>query len=250
MSGPAHILMIGAGGLGCAVALALADKPIKSRPLKITWADPDRVALSNLHRQVLFTQADLNLEKSVRAAEWLANQNTTICVKPVVRRLESVEEIATLAQGCELIVDGSDNYATRFQANDAAVQLKTPLIHGAVIATQGQLMTILPGQSACLRCLFYESPDLGEASCRSEGVIGPLVGEIGQLMALEVNKIVNCVGKPLTDRLLTVDYSRQRRREISLQKRNDCLGCQSSLSKIKYHGESLERKWEKSTTIS
>ncbi|MBF0448406.1 MAG: HesA/MoeB/ThiF family protein [Magnetococcales bacterium] len=230
MNGPAHILMIGAGGLGCAVALALADKPKESRSLQITWADPDRVALSNLHRQVLYTQADLNLEKSVCGAEWLASQTSTICVKPVVRRLECVEEIATLAQTCELIVDGSDNYATRFQANDAAVQLKIPLIHGAVIAAQGQLMTILPGQSACLRCLFYAPPELGETSCRSEGVIGPLVGEIGQLMALEVIKIVNRIGMPLTDRLLTIDYNRQRRREISLQKRDDCLGCQPLFS--------------------
>jgi molybdopterin/thiamine biosynthesis adenylyltransferase len=228
---PGKILMIGAGGLGCGTALALLESPpfAQGEPGKLTeiiLVDPDRVALSNLHRQILYTVDDLEKPKVVQGAQHLTTKRADLSIRAVVDRLQGIEEIKEAAQGCELIVDGSDNFTTRFFANDAALALGIPLIHGAAIGFRGQLMTIIPDQSACLRCLF-DGPPGGqeEASCRSEGVLGPLVGEVGWLMGMEVVKILWQAGTPLTNQLLTIDAQRQRRRVVPLRRRADCPGC-------------------------
>ncbi len=217
--------MIGAGGLGCATVLALLAQPKISGLDRIILVDPDQVELSNLHRQVLFTMEDLGADKVQCVAQQVEKSRADWQVVPVVRRLQGVGDIVAMADGCELIVDGSDNVTTRFEANDAALQRSIPLVHGAAIGFRGQLMTLLPGQSACLRCLFYGPPATEGASCRSDGVLGPLVGEVGWLMAMEVVKILTQQGAPLLNRLLTIDGQKQRRHTVPLQKRAGCTGC-------------------------
>jgi molybdopterin-synthase adenylyltransferase len=220
------ILMIGAGGLGCAALLALLDSPKSSALDQIVLVDPDQTELSNLHRQILYCMDDLDSAKAERAAGFMRNRRQDLHIQPVVKRLEGVEEIMALAVGCDLILDGSDNFTTRFQANDAAIALGTPLVHGAAIGYTGQLMTIFPGRSSCLRCLFHGPPTTENgSSCRSEGVLGPLVGEIGWLMAIEAVKILWQEGTPLSNQLLTIDANTGRRRNVSVRRRIDCLGC-------------------------
>jgi molybdopterin/thiamine biosynthesis adenylyltransferase len=228
---PKTILLIGAGGLGCAVAMALLTSPRELALEKIIVVDPDQVELSNLHRQLLYTMDDLSSAKAEKAAEYMGRERPEFKIQPIVQHLGGVEEIVTQAEGCGLIIDGSDNYATRFSANDAALKLGIPLIHGAAIGYKGQLMTVVPGRSACLRCLFYGPPATQEASCRSEGVIGPLVGEVGWLMAIEVVKILWGDGAPLTDRLLTIDANSQRRHTLPFNRRAGCTGCGETIKK-------------------
>lgn len=215
--------------MGCAVSMALLDSPRIAagggKLAKIILVDPDCSELSNLHRQIIFTQEGLGLAKAMQAAEFIQRYRSDIEVQPVVARLESVDEIISLAQGSALIVDGSDNFTTRFHANDASLSLGTPLVHGAAIGFSGQLMTVFPGRSACLRCIFHSPPTAGLASCRSEGVLGPLVGEVGWLMAMEVIKIIHGEGSSYKDRLLTIDAVKQRRHQLTLCRRAGCSGC-------------------------
>lgn len=229
----ATLLMIGAGGLGCGTLLGLLDGPPSAALDHIRLVDPDRVERSNLHRQILYTEEDLGEAKVLAAHRKMQSEKAPFNIIPLVRRLEGVAAIVEQAADCDLIIDGSDNFTTRFDANDAALQLGIPLVHGAAIGLRGQLMTVFPGRSACLRCLFDGPPEEEaeggrEASCRSEGVLGPLVGEVGWLMALEVTKILRQEGQPLTNQLLTLDAHRQRRRRIPLRRRESCPGCSRS----------------------
>ncbi|MBF0357537.1 MAG: HesA/MoeB/ThiF family protein [Magnetococcales bacterium] len=211
--------------MGSAVAMALLNSPKEPALEKLVIVDPDHIELSNLHRQLIYTMDDLGSAKADRAADYIDKERPEFKAQPFIQRLDGVEEIAAKADGCGLIIDGSDNYATRFAANDAALQLGIPLIHGAAIGYNGQLMTVIPGHSACLRCLFYGPPATREANCRSEGVIGALVGEVGWLMAIEAVKILWGEGVPLTDRLLTIDSNRQRRHTTHFNRRTGCTGC-------------------------
>jgi molybdopterin-synthase adenylyltransferase len=222
---PKTILLIGAGGLGSSVAMALLKSPKGTALGKIVIVDPDQTELSNLHRQIVYTMDDIGLDKSVQTAKFMEEKRPDLKLESVVKRLQTVHEIIAQAQGAALIIDGSDNFITRFEANDAALQMGIPLIHGAAIGYRGQLMTVIPGYSACLRCIFYGPPAGQEASCRSDGVLGPLVGEVGWLMAIEAIKILFCHGNPLNNQLLTIDAHRQRRRTIPLKRRVECSGC-------------------------
>ncbi len=220
------LLVIGAGGLGCGTLAALMHTPLESGLDAIVVADPDRTDLSNLQRQILYDMEDLDAFKVDGVARLAGRVRPDITVRAMPRRLQGVAEIVDAAQGCRLIIDGSDNFATRFAANDAALALGVPLVHGAAIGFKGQLMSIVPGRTPCLRCLFEGPPDTDrEATCRSEGVLGPLVGEVGWLMAMEAMKILRGSGEPLFGRLLTIDAKRQSRRTITLSRRGDCAGC-------------------------
>jgi adenylyltransferase/sulfurtransferase len=215
------VLVIGAGGLGCAVALALAGAGV----LRLGIADPDTVALSNLQRQILYQTPDAGAPKVERIRHHLLRRVPKIHLTCWPERLETVTELAQRARAYGILVDGSDNFATRFAANDAALIAGMPLIHGAATGMRGQLMTILPGQSTCLRCLFDGPPDDDGAACQREGVVGALVGEVGWLMALEAVKLLRGVGHPLINGLLTLDIARCRHRWIPIARRADCPGC-------------------------
>ncbi|MBF0444695.1 MAG: HesA/MoeB/ThiF family protein [Magnetococcales bacterium] len=222
---PKTIFLIGAGGLGSSVVMALLKSPKGAALGKIVIVDPDQTELSNLHRQIIYTMDDIGLAKAEQTAKFMVKQRPDLIIEPIIKRLQSAKEIIAQAQGAALIIDGSDNFTTRFAANDAALKLGIPLIHGAAIGFNGQLMTVIPGYSACLRCIFYGPPAGQEASCRSDGVLGPLVGEVGWLMAIEATKILFLEGAPLSNQLLTIDAKRQRRRTTPLKRRKDCSGC-------------------------
>lgn len=226
----ADALLIGAGGLGVAVARGLVAAGIKD----LIVVDADKVALSNLHRQVLYGTDDLNQPKAERLAaalKPLAVDPDGVVIRPWNRRLEGVRQIARAARLARVLVDGSDNFATRFAANDAALITGRPLVHGAAIGLRGQVMTILPGRSACLRCLFGEPPDEEGANCAAEGVLGPVVGEVGWLMALHTMQLLEQMTQDLSDLetsgdpggyIHTMDYTGMRRRPVRVPPAPGC----------------------------
>ena len=165
------IVLLGAGGLGCPAALALSESKV---PLRLVIVDPDRVDRSNLARQILYTEADVGRFKAEAAARRVNGEAR-------VARFEPATADALL-EGADLLIDGTDDFATRFLANDEAVKRRIPLVHGAVLGWAGQLLKVIPGETGCLRCLF-EGPPIGGPTCAEAGVISPLCGVVGAAMA-------------------------------------------------------------------
>jgi len=173
-------VVLGMGGLGCPAALALAEQVPGVRLLLV---DPDRVERSNLSRQILFTEADVGAPKAEVAARRLARLVPGARVEPRVFRFGPASA-SGLLDGCDVLLDGTDSFETRFAANDAACAGRVPLVHGAVLGWDGQLLTVLPGQGSCLRCLFEEPPPPGALpTCAEAGVASPLCGVVGAAMA-------------------------------------------------------------------
>jgi MoaD family protein len=164
-------LLLGIGGLGCPAALALSEL---YPGLRLLLVDPDRVECSNLPRQILFNDADVGEPKALAAARKLPNAQAR------VTRFEKAT-VSDLLQGIDVVLDGTDDTATRFLANDECVRRGIPLVHGAAIGWTGQLLTVVPG-SPCLRCLF-EAPPRDGPTCAEGGVLAPLCGLVGAEMA-------------------------------------------------------------------
>jgi adenylyltransferase/sulfurtransferase len=217
----AAVLLVGAGGLGCPAALYLAAAGVG----RLTLVDDQAVELSNLHRQVLHTSAGVGTLKVESARQALAALNPELTVDTIPERLTSANALR-LAREHDLVLDGSDNFPTRYLVNDACVIAGTPLVHGGAVRLEGQVLTILPGRSACLRCVFPEPPP-AEAipGCQEAGVVGSTVGMIGTLMAHEGLKLLAGFGQPLTDRLLVFDGARSRFREVPVRRDPDCAVC-------------------------
>jgi adenylyltransferase/sulfurtransferase len=163
------VVILGAGGLGCPVALALRES---DPALGMVIVDPDRVDRSNLSRQILYRDSDVGFFKAEVAARRVGGE-------AVVARFQEVPEVLEHA---DVVLDGTDDFATRFFANDEAVRRGIPLVHGAVLGWSGQLLKVLPGTTGCLRCLF-EEPPAGGPTCAESGVFSPLCGIVGAAMA-------------------------------------------------------------------
>ena len=217
----ASVLLIGAGGLGSPAALYLAAAGVG----RLGLVDPDPVELSNLHRQILHGTADVGRPKVESAAARLAALNPDVAIHPIAERL-SASNAERLFTGYDLILDGSDNFPTRYLANDAAVLLGKPLVHGAAIRFDGQVMTVAPRQSACYRCVFPEppSPD-GIPNCQDAGVLGVIPGLIGCFMAHEALKVLLGLGEPLQNRLLIIHGMASRVREVPVRRDPLCAVC-------------------------
>ncbi|MEG3638581.1 HesA/MoeB/ThiF family protein [Magnetococcus sp. PR-3] len=213
-------LLLGAGGLGSATALALGVLGVK----RFMVADDDRVDLSNLQRQVIYDMADVGRLKVEALAAQMARRFPGSEVIPLPQRVEP-EQMGELFAQHTLVVDGSDNFETRFAANDAALQAGVSLVHGAITGWRGQVMSVTPGLSPCLRCLFEAPPQEAGPTCRNAGVLGSGVGEIGAIMAEEVFKLQQGSSDPLHGALLTVDLRRGVRRSVYFKTRLACL-CQ------------------------
>lgn len=220
------VLLLGVGGLGSAVALALMASDVS----RLLLVDDDTVSLSNLHRQILFQTSDIGQNKAFQGRENLLKRHTNWQIEVLDRRLEEVSEIAELASEYQVVVDASDNFKTRFAANDASVYHGFPLVHGAAIGVRGQLCTLKAGGKPCLRCLFGGPPMGQNATCREEGVFGPLVGEVGWLMAMEAVKCIQKVGKPLFGTLLTIDAHLAKRRTVSFSANSACSVCADGIN--------------------
>jgi len=217
----ASVLIIGAGGLGCPAALYLAAAGVGT----IGVMDEETVALSNLHRQILHTLADVGQPKTRSAQRHMQARNPAVSVHALHERL-TTSNAPRYLQSYDLILDGADNFPTRYLINDACVLYSKPLVHGAAIGFGGQLLTILPRQSACVRCVFPEPPHTGAIpSCQEAGVLGSVTGIVGSLMAHEALKILLGVGTPLTNRLLVVEGLTSRFREVAVRRNPACAVC-------------------------
>ena len=215
------VLVIGAGGLGSPAALYLAAAGVGT----IGIADSDAVAVSNLHRQILHTAASVGQPKTASARQRLEALNPDITVRAHQMRVNAASA-AGLLRGYQVVLDGSDNFTTRYLVNDACVLAGLPLVHGGVVRLGGQVLSVRPGQSACLRCVFPEPPGAGAVpSCQEAGVLGSVAGIIGTLMAHEALKLLAGLGELLTDRLLVFDGMRSRFREVGVRRDPGCRVC-------------------------
>ncbi len=222
----AKVLIVGAGGLGSPLALYLAAAGVGTLGI----IDPDAVDLSNLQRQVIHRTSDIDKPKVLSAQEKISALNPEVRVVPYIERF-SAKNALELCGRYDIIVDGTDTFPAKFLINDAAVLSKKPLVHGGILRFVGQVMTILPGRSACYRCVFKEPPPPGVVpSCQEAGVLGTVAGLIGTIQGTEVLKIILGIGKPLTDRILTYDALLTRLREIPVRRNPSCAVCGDSPS--------------------
>lgn len=235
-----HVLIIGLGGLGSPVAMYLAAAGVG----QITLVDDDTVDISNLQRQIAHTHADIGRAKVESAAQTLRAMNPEISVSTVPQRL-SGNELNQAVQQADVVIDASDNFATRFAINQACVDTHTPLVSGAVIRMEGQV-SVFPNnklrndvnsdanarhetghettQFPCYRCLYDDVPE-AETTCSDTGVLSPVVGIIGSIQATETIKLLAGLGTTLAGRLLTLDASTMEFREIRLRRDPACPVC-------------------------
>ncbi len=216
-----RVLLVGAGGLGSPAALYLAAAGVGTLGI----VDFDTVDLTNLQRQVLHGTAAVGRPKLESATARLRDLNPHVTVEPFPVRLTSANALDIL-RGFDVVVDGSDNFPTRYLVNDACVLLGKPLVYGSIFRFDGQVSVFDAKHGPCYRCLYSEPPPPGLVpSCAEGGVLGVLPGIVGSLQALEALKLLTGAGQTLTGRLLLVDTLRMRFRELELRKDPDCAVC-------------------------
>ena len=217
-----RILIIGAGGLGSPSAFYLAAAGAGSLGL----VDADNVELSNLQRQILHATPDLGKAKVESGKETLTGLNPDVEVITYPIRLDS-DNVDGLFSEYQFIIDGSDSFETKFLVNDAAVRLKKAYSHAGIVRWQGQTMTVVPGKSACYRCLFKEPPPPAEIlNCQQSGILGAVAGTIGSIQATEAIKyLIGFEEGLLTDRLLTYDARAMKFHQVNVTKDRECKAC-------------------------
>ena len=219
-------LICGCGALGS----LLANTLVRSGVGKVRLVDRDFVELSNLHRQTLFDEANVaaGLPKAVAAAEKLRKINSAVEIEPIVAHV-GPENVASLCAGVDVILDGTDNFETRYLLNDAAVYLNVPWIFGGCVGAEGQTMTILPGETGCLRCLLPECPPPGSTpTCDTAGVLAPIVGVIASIQAQEAIKILSGHRAAVSRQLTVINLWQNRFLHLDvrdLRDRADCPAC-------------------------
>lgn len=216
------VLIIGMGGLGSPVAMYLAAAGVGT----IGIVDADEADLSNLQRQVIHRTADVGRAKVQSAKEKINALNPDVTVH-TYREFVTPENIMERIEDYDLVIDATDNFSTKFLINDACVLAKKPFIHAGINRFQGQLMTYVPGEGPCYRCVFKNPPADGVVPTSKEvGIIGAMAGVIGSLEAMEAIKYLTGAGELLTGRLLTYDALKMEFRTIRLPKRDkDCAVC-------------------------
>lgn len=221
----ARVLVVGVGGLGAPAALALARAGVGTLGL----IDPDRVELSNLHRQPLYDDADVRRPKVDAAADRLRALCPPITVETRCARFTAAD--AAWAAGFDVVVDGTDSVAAKFVVNDAAVVVRVPLVHAGATGFRAQLLTVLPGTTACYRCIFEDAPPADEVpSCQEAGVSGPSVVLAGTLQAAETLRLLAGEAPLFAGRLLTIDAWSGTWRYVPLTRRRGCLVCEPTAS--------------------
>ncbi|MBI4289621.1 MAG: molybdopterin-synthase adenylyltransferase MoeB [Chloroflexi bacterium] len=214
------VLLVGAGGLGSPAALYLAAAGVG----KLGIVDFDKVDLSNLQRQPLHHTPDVGKPKVVSAAETIASLNPDVQVVPYTAKLTS-ENIMGVIAGYDVIVDGSDNFPTRYLVNDACVFAGKPLVHGSIFLFEGQATVFQPGKG-CYRCLYPTPPPPGAVpSCQEVGVIGVLPGVVGLIQATEAIKLVLGIGTSLAGYLLVYDALDMEFHKVKLRRNAACPVC-------------------------
>ncbi|MEP6942696.1 MAG: molybdopterin-synthase adenylyltransferase MoeB [Betaproteobacteria bacterium] len=221
----AHVLIVGVGGLGNPAAHFLAAAGVGT----LTLVDSDHVDLTNLQRQILFDVNAVGRRKVDAASERLAALNPEVRVVGVATRVGDAE-LGPLAAAADVLIDCSDNFATRHAVNRASVAAQKPLVSGAAIRFDGQLAVFDPRdpQSPCYHCLFGESDEQDETRCATMGVFAPLVGIVGAAQAAEALKLLAGVGRSLAGRLLLVDALSGEWREVRVLRDPACAVCGAS----------------------
>lgn len=216
------VLIIGAGGLGAPAAMYLAAAGVG----KIGIADADVVDLSNLQRQIIHTTADVGRPKVESAAETMRAINPDVEVV-TYREFISSANIMDIIKDYDFVLDGTDNFPAKFLINDACVMADKPFSHAGILRFKGQLMTVIPHQSPCYRCVFKTMPPKDAIpTCKQAGVIGAMAGVIGSLQALEAVKFLTGAGQLLTGKLLTFDALTMKFHTVKLPPRGDgCAVC-------------------------
>ncbi|TET64668.1 molybdopterin-synthase adenylyltransferase MoeB [Candidatus Aerophobetes bacterium] len=217
----AKVLIVGAGGLGSPCAFYLAAAGVG----KLGIADSDRVELSNLQRQILHFTKDVGRPKTASAKEKMRAINPDVQVFTYQERLTS-DNILDMIKDYDIVVDGSDNFPTRYLVNDACVISDKPLSYAAILRFHGQATTIIPHQGPCYRCLFPEPPPPGVVpSCQEAGILGAVAGIMGTVQATEVLKLILGKGELLVGRLLILDALESSFRTVKLRRDEDCSVC-------------------------
>jgi adenylyltransferase/sulfurtransferase len=217
----AKVLIVGAGGLGSPAAMYLAAAGVGS----ITIYDDDKVELSNLQRQIAHHTPDIGIDKVISTRHVLNNLNPDVNVNAVKKRLLG-EQLNFEVKAADVVLDCTDNFATRFAINKACVTYQTPLVSGAAIGFDGQVAVFTPGKnnSPCYNCLYTcEGDEL--QNCASNGVIAPITGIIGSIQALEAMKLIMSIGECLTGRLLLLDSLTMEWNSMKLRKNPACPTC-------------------------
>ena len=212
-----RVLLVGIGGLGAPAASALAEAGVGTLRL----VDPDRVELSNLHRQPLYDTPDVGLPKVDVATDRLRAGHPAL-------RVEARQERFAVGhlRGVDVVLDGTDTIAAKFAINDACVSAGVPLVHAGVLGFQAQLLTVLPGRSACYRCLFEEAPPPGDVpSCEEAGVLGPVPALASALQAAEAIRLLAGPGPAFAGRLLAIDTRAGRWRSVPVAINPRCPVC-------------------------
>ena len=217
----ATVLIVGMGGLGCPAAMYLAAAGVGH----LIIADDDLVELTNLQRQVAYSQSMIGEPKVVSAQQTLLGLNPDLKITALQKRLEG-SELSEVVGQADLIVDACDNFTTRFAINSACIEHGKPLVSGAAIRMEGQVAVFDSRNptSPCYQCLYSQGDD-EDASCSENGVMAPLVGIIGSVQAMEAIKLLTGIGESLTGRLLLLDASTLQWREMRLPRDSSCGAC-------------------------
>ncbi len=214
-------LIVGAGGLGSPAAIYLAAAGVG----RLVIADDDTVELSNLQRQILHHQSDIGRDKVASAQDTLTAINPEVEVTPVAERLQG-SRLERAVNEADVVLDCSDNFATRFAVNQACINQRTPLVSGAAVRLEGQVAVFIPGRpdSPCYGCLYREGEE-PDQTCSENGVLSPLVGIIGSLQALEAVKVVLSLGEDLCGRLIVFDAFHHEWRSLKVPRDPGCPVC-------------------------
>ena len=223
-------IIIGCGALGCNIANLL----VRAGVGKIRIVDRDFVEYHNLHRQVLFNEADIKagLPKAIAAERHLRKINSTIEIKGIVAEI-NFSNIEDLCHGTDIILDGTDNLAARFLINDFALKYKIPWIYGGAVASSGMTMNIIPGETACFRCIYFKVPAPDRSvTCETAGIVGTVPAIIGAIQATEAIKIL--VGSPEINReLIVIDAWSDTFNCIKVSAGRDCPACNGNYEYLK-----------------
>ena len=221
-----RVLIIGAGGLGSPVALYLAAAGVGT----IGIVDPDTVDLSNLQRQILHNERKLGRLKVESAQETLNALNPDVKVEPHATRLTASNALEIMG-AYDIVIDGADNFPTRYLVNDASLHLRTPVVHGSILRFEGQASVFIPYEGPCYRCLFRHPPPPELAPpCAEAGVLGVLPGIIGSIQAMEAIKLLLSIGESLAGRLLVYDALSQEFRTLRLNRDPQCPTCSNEIA--------------------
>ena len=216
-----RVLIIGTGGLGSPIAFYLTAAGVGT----IGLVDNDVVDLSNLQRQIIHFTADVDTPKVDSAAKKMKALNPDVTIR-TYNEFINADNIIDIIKEYDFVIDGTDNFATKFLINDACVMNRIPFSHGGILRFHGQTMTVIPWETACYRCVFNEPPAPDSVpSCSEAGVLGAIAGMLGTVQAAEALKYITTTGDLLTDSLLTFDAKTMDFRKIKLKRQKSCPIC-------------------------